>query len=86
METHDELKAILDTYEQVLSVIDINVELSFDSVVDQYACLYADLVVLGVPVGLVGHGDTLPSVWIHLSESLSDTFDDTFGKDVWLLV
>ena len=86
MKTHDELEAVLDTDEEVLSVIDINIEFPLEGVVHQYACLHADLVVLGVPISLVGDWDTVPSVWIHMSKSLTYAFDDSLGQHVGFLV
>ena len=79
MDTHNELEAVLDADEQVLPVVNINVEFSLDNIVNQYASLYADLVVIRVPVSLVGDWDTFPSVWVHLSKSLSNHLDNSLS-------
>ena len=86
METHYELETVLDTDKKVFPVVDINIEFSLDGVMNQYASLYADLVILRVPVGLVGHWHTFPSVWIHLSQSLTYNLDNSLSQDVWFLV
>ena len=85
MTTHEELEAVLDTHQQVLSVINVDVEFSFEGVMYQHAGFYADLVVFGVPVGLVSDWNTVPSVGVRMSKSLSDASDDPLGKDVRLL-
>ena len=45
MDTHDELEAVFNTNKQMLSIINIEIEFSFNCVMNQYACLYADLVI-----------------------------------------
>ena len=84
MDTHDEMETSFDTIQQVLSVIDIEVEFSLQSIVDQDTSLDIDLVALRVPGGLVGDGDSLPPVGVDFSESLADASDDSLGQHVGL--
>ena len=84
MATHQELEGSLDWDDEILSVVDIDVELSFEGVVDQDAGLDAYLVILWVPVSLVCDWNTIPSVWVKVSKSLTTDSDDSLGKNVWL--
>ena len=84
MHTHQELEAILYADEKVLSVIDVNVKLSFQSIVHMDASLDADLVILTVPVRFVCDGHTIPAVWIHSSKLRSNATNDTFREHMWL--
>ena len=86
MDTHDELEAVLNADEQVLSIVDVNVEFSFESVMNVDTGLNTDLIILRVPIGLIGDWNTVPSVWVHVSESFADASDDSLGKDMWLLL
>ena len=84
MDTHDILETVFDADQKMLSVINIYVEFSFYDVVDENTGLDADLIVFRVPVGLVGDWNTFPSVWVHMSEPLSDDLDYTLGKNMRL--
>ena len=84
VDTHHKMEAVFNTDEHVLSIINIKIEFSLDDVVDQNAGSHTDLVVLRVPVGLIGNGDTFPSVWVNGSKPLSNTSDDSLGEDMWL--
>ena len=84
VDTHDELEAILDADKKVLSVINIEAELTLESIMHMDASLDADLVVFTIPVGLVGDWNTVPAVWVNSSKLSTDTSNDTFGKDMWL--
>ena len=46
------MKHILNGLEQVLAVVNVDVELSFNRVVNQDTCFNIELVVFTVPVGL----------------------------------
>ena len=84
MDTHDEVEAVLDADEQMLAVIDVNVEFALESVVDEDAGLHANLIVLRVPIRLVRDGHTVPSVMVHMAQSLTDAPDDSLGEHVRL--
>ena len=86
MDAHEEVETTFDTVKQMLSVIDIKIEFSLQSIVDQDAGLDIDLVALRVPGGLVGNGDSLPPVGVDLSESLADASDNSLGQHVGLSV
>lgn len=84
VQTHYEVKDILHRLQQDLSVVDIDVEFSFDDVVDQHACLDIGVTGLTVPVGFEGNGHTVPSVWIDVSQSLTNYLDDSLGQHMGL--
>ena len=84
VDTHDELEAIFDADKKVLSVINIEAELTLECIMHMDASLDADLVVLTVPIGLVGDWNTVPAVGVNTSELRTDTSNDTFGEDMWL--
>ena len=84
MHRHDELEAILDADQQVLAVIDVNVEFALDGVVDEHAGLDANLVILRVPVRLVRDRHTVPSVVVHVAQSLADAPDNSLGQNMGL--
>ena len=84
MTTHEEMEGVLDTDEQVLSVIDVYVEFTLKSIVYHDTSLNAYLVIFTIPVCLIGDWYAVPSVWVVMSKSLSYTSDDPLGKDVWL--
>ena len=85
MHTHEELEAIFYADEEVLSVIDINVKLSFQSIMNMDASFDANLIILTVPVCLVSNWYTVPAVWIHSSKLGTDATNDTLGEYMWLL-
>ena len=49
-----------------------------------HASLYADLVVLTIPVGLIRDGHAVPPVWVDGAESVTYAPDDALGEDVGL--
>ena len=86
VDTHDELEAIFDGLEQDLSVVDLDVEFILQSVMDLDARPHVKVIHFIIPVGLVGDGDAIPSLWIDMSQSISRYLDDSLGQDVWLLL
>ena len=84
MDTHDKMETIFNTDEQLFLIVNINIEFSFYHIVNENACLYADLIVFRVPVCFVRYGYSVPSVWVHVSKSLSYDFDDSFSEDMRL--
>ena len=70
----------------MLSIIDSDIEFSLKNVMNHDAGLDTDLIILRVPVSLVGDWNTVPSVWVRVSESLADAPNDSLSKDMWLLV
>ena len=86
MESHNELEAILNTDHKVLSIINIDIEFSLKCIVDQNTCFDANFVILRVPVSFVCDWYSVPSVWVHATESFSDALDDTLGEHVGFLV
>ena len=86
MNTHDELEGVLNAHEQMLSIIDVDVKFSLECVVDHDTCLNANFVIFGVPVCFVSNWHSVPSIWIQMSESFTDTSDDSLSENMWLLV
>ncbi len=84
MDTHDEMKTILNTDEQLFLIINVDIEFSFYRIVNQNACLYADLIVFGIPVRFVCYWNAFPTVWIHVSKSITDNSDDSLSEDMRL--
>ena len=83
---HDEMENILHRLQQMLSVIDLDIELAFDGIVDQNASLDVHVVVFVIPVRLESDWDTIPSVWIDVAETIAANLDDALGHDMRLLV
>ena len=74
----------MDTLKEDFAIININIELSLKSIVDEDACLDVDIVVLRVPVGLEGHCDTVPAIGIDMAEAISNALNDALCEDSWL--
>ncbi len=83
---HDEVEAVLYTLEQQSSVVNIDVKLTLECVVNQDAGLDIDVVVLRVPVCLEGYGDTIPSLRVSMSQTITNTFNDALGQNSGLFV
>ena len=86
MAGHQEVEAVLHGHQQVLSVVDVYVEFSLESVVHHDAGLDADFVIFTVPVGLVSDWHSVPPVWIVMSQPFAYASNDSLSKYVWLLV
>ena len=86
MDTHNEMEAVFNTHEEVFSIININVKFSLNSIMNMHTCLNANLIVLRVPVGLVRHWYSVPSVMIQVSESISTNSNDSLGENMRFLV
>lgn len=80
------MENILNGLKQVLPIVDIDVELSLNSVVDKDTRLDIHVVIFVIPMSLKSDGDTIPPVWIDVSQTIADNIDYTPCKDVWLLV
>ena len=68
----------------MFSVINIDIEFSFYDVVNKNASFDTYLIIFRVPVSLVGDWYSFPSVMIHVSKSLTDNSDDSFGENMRL--
>ena len=86
MHAHNKVENILNRLQQILSVVDINIELAFNCIVNKYARFDIHVIIFVVPVRFVSNGDTLPSVWIDVSKSFAYYVDDAFRKNVRFLV
>ncbi len=86
MHRHDEVEAVLYTLEQESSVVNIDVELTLECVVHQDASLDVDVVVLRVPVCLESNGDTIPSLRVSMSQTITNTFNDALGQNSGLFI
>ena len=78
---HDEVEAVLDTLEEELAVVDIDVELSLKGVMHQNTGLDVNVIVLRVPVGLEGDGYTIPALRVEVAETVSNTLYDALGQN-----
>ena len=70
----------------MLSVVNLDIELVFNSVMHQDARLDAELVVFVVPVRLERDWDTIPTVGIDVAQTVTANLDDALSHDVRLLV
>ena len=77
---HDEVEAVLHTLEQESPVVDIDIEFTFEGVVHQHASLDVNVIIFRVPVCLEGYGDTIPSLRVSMSQSVSNTLNDALGQ------
>ena len=84
MHAHNEMEAVLDTLQEDLSIIDINVEFAFEGIMNEDASLDIDIIILTVPVGFEGNWDTFPSVGVGMAESFTDSLDNSLGQNVRL--
>ena len=68
----------------MLSIINIDVEFTFDGVMDKDASLNVYLIVFRLPVSFICNWYTVPTIWINMTKSLSATSDDSLSEDMWL--
>ena len=68
----------------MLSIINIDIELTFEGVVDKDASLNVYLIVFRLPVSFICNWYTVPTIWINMTKSLSATSDDSLSEDMWL--
>ncbi len=80
MHRHQEVEAVLDALKQDSAIVNIDVELALESIVHEHACLDVDVIVLTVPVGLEGHGHTVPTLGVGVSEAVTHALDDALGE------
>ena len=86
MHTHDKVENVLYRLKQMLSVININIEFTFNCIVNKYASSNVKILVFIVPVSLKCYWNTIPSVWIDVSQSITNYTDNTLGKYMWFLI
>ena len=84
MHGHDKVEAVLHTLQEDFPVIDIDIEFPFQCIVHKDACLYVNVVVLTVPVGLEGHWHAVPSLGVSMSQSIADCLDDALRQHIGL--
>ena len=70
----------------MLSIINLNAEFALDSVMEEDTRLDVHLVILIVPVGLEGDGDTIPAVGVDVTQAVAAALDNALGHHVGLLV
>ena len=70
----------------MLSIINIDVEFTFDGIVNKDASLDVYLIIFRLPVSFICNWYTVPTVWINMTKSLSATSDDSLGEDMWLKI
>ena len=80
------MEHILNRLKQVLSVVNLDIEFVFDSIVHKNASLDAEVVVLIIPVSLERDRDSIPTVWIDVSQTVTANLDDALGHHVRLLI
>ena len=68
----------------MLPIIDFNVELTFDGVVDKDASFDVYLIIFRLPVSFICNWNTVPTIVINMSKSLSTKSDDSLSEDMWL--
>ena len=81
MHGHDEVEAVLDTLEEDLAIIDIDVELSLECIMNEDAGLNVNVVILRVPVRLEGHRHAIPTLGINVAEAVAHTLNDALGQN-----
>ena len=86
MDTHDEVEAIFYTNHQVFPVINIKVELSFQSFVNMNTSLNANFIIFRIPVSLISYWNSLPSIRVYSSKSFTYASNDSLSENVWLLI
>ena len=67
METHNMMEYILNTLQQYLPIIDINIEFSFNGIMDQNTSSNIDIIIFTVPMGFESYRDTIPSLGVQMS-------------------
>ena len=86
MKTHDEVEGILDRNNEILPVVNVNVELSLQGIMNKYASLNVDIRIFTVPVGCECYWHSVPSLGVHVSQSISNALYDSLSENVRLLV
>ena len=83
---HDPMEAVLNTLHENFTIINLDIEFVFNCIVDHNARLDIHLVVLVVPVRFESDWNTIPSVWVNVTQSITANLNDSLGKHVWFLV
>ena len=86
MHGHDEVETILYRLEEMLSVINLNGELTFDCVMDQHTSLDILFVILVVPVRFECDRNTIPALWVNMAKAITADLNNALGHDVRLLI
>ena len=84
MHGHDEVEAVLNALEENLAIVDIDVELSFEGIMDEDAGLDIDVVILRVPVSLESHRHAIPTLGVNVAQAVTHALDDALGQNSWL--
>jgi len=80
------MEHVLDRLQQVFTVVDINVEFSFNRVVNQNASFNIEFVVFTVPMGLESDRYSIPPVGVNMSQTITTNSDNALSEYVGLLV
>ena len=83
---HNEVEDVLDTLQKHFAIVNVYVEFTFDSVVNHNASPNVVVIILVIPVGLERDWNTIPSVRVDVTKSITATTDDSFGQNMWLLL
>ena len=75
------MEAVLYTLEKNFTIVNIYVELSLQSVVNENACLDVNILILWIPVGLESDGDTIPTLGISMAEAVTNALNDALCQD-----
>ena len=80
------MEAILNTLHQHFAIINLNVELVLDSIMHHHTGFDIDLIVFIVPVRLESNWNSIPPVWVNMTQSITAHFNDTLCKNMRLLL
>ena len=80
------MENVLDRLQEIFSVIDVNIEFSFNRVMNQNTSFDIHIVVLVIPVSLECNGHSVPSIRVDMSKSVTYYVDYAPSENMRLLV
>ena len=83
---HDPMEDILHTLHENLTIINLNIEFVLNCIMNHNASLDIQLIVLIVPVRFESNRNSIPSVWINVTQSFATNLYDSLRQHVWFLV
>lgn len=80
------MENVLDRLQEIFSVIDVNIEFSFNRVMNQNTSFDIHIVVFVIPVSLECNGHSVPSIGVDVSKSVTYYVDYAPSENMRFLV
>ena len=86
MHTHDIVENILHRLHENLFIINLDIEFILNGIMDKDTSSNTEVTLLIIPVSLESDWNSIPSLWVDMSQSLTTALNDSLGQHMWLLV